>query len=219
MFSMYSWCRMGSVGGFANDMAALDLKEAAQRLQMHGNFAQALPLMLESVAMRECSHTLCLSLSELAELYLDMLKLDEAQETCYRMMREAHRYDKDQQIRIAEEILGDVREARKTGLVYGACVQVHGLVQEPRWNGQRAVVRGRLRSNGRYCIDTGSSMISAKRQNVHLAQGVAESARDGQGHGSVGADPPPRAPSERNAVCQVASYTQRVFCVEGDPLM
>ena len=91
---------MGSVRGFANDMAALDLKEAAQRLQMHGNFAQALPLMLESVAMREYNHTLCLSLSELAELYLDMLKLDEAQETCCRMMREAHRYDEDQQISV-----------------------------------------------------------------------------------------------------------------------
>ena len=196
MFSMYAWHRMGSVRRSAIVMAALDLKEAAQRLRMHGNFAQALPLMLESVAMREYSHTLCLSLSELAELYLDMPKLDEAQEACYRMMREAHRYDEDQQIRIAEEILGDVREARKTGLVYGACVQVHGLVQEPRWNGQRAVVRGRLRSNGRFCIDTGSSMISVKRQNFNLAQGVAESDGDGQGYGSVGADSPARAPSE-----------------------
>ena len=86
---------MGSVGGFANDMAALDLKEAARRLQVHGNFAQALPLMLESVAMREYSHTLCLSLSEIAELCLNMPKLDEAQETCHRMMREARRYDAD----------------------------------------------------------------------------------------------------------------------------
>ena len=106
---------MGSVRGFANDMAALDLKEAAQRVQVHGNFAEALPLMSESVAMRQYSDTLRFSLSELAELYLDMLKLDEAQETCYRMMREAHRYDKDQQMCIAEEILGDVRESSKTG--------------------------------------------------------------------------------------------------------
>ena len=158
---------MGSVGGFANDMAALDLKGAAQRVQVHVKFAQALPLMLESVAMRECSHTLCLSLSEIAELCLDMPKLDEAQET--RMMREARRYDADPKIRVAEEILGDVREARKTGLVYGACAQVHGLVQEPRWNGQRAVVRGGLRRNGWFCIDTGSSMISVKRQNFNLA--------------------------------------------------
>ena len=119
--------------------------------------------------MRGYSHTLCLSLSEIAEFCLNMPKLDEAQETCYRMMREARRYDADPKIRVAEEILGDVREARKTGLVYGACAQVHGLVQEPRWNGQRAVVRGRLRSNGRFCIDTGSSMISVKRQNFNLA--------------------------------------------------
>ena len=90
-------------------MAALDLKEAAQRSQVHGDYAQALPLMLESVAMRECSHTLCLSLSEIAELCLGMPKLDEAQETCYRMMREARRYDADPKIRVAEESLGDVR--------------------------------------------------------------------------------------------------------------
>ena len=119
--------------------------------------------------MRGYSHKLCLSLSGIAELCLNMPKLDEAQETCYRMMREARRYDADPKIRVAKEILGDVREARKTSLVYGACAQVHGLVQEPRWNGQWAVVRGRLRSNVRFCIDTGSSMISVKRQNVNLA--------------------------------------------------
>lgn len=48
---------------------------------------------------------MCLSLNELAELYLNMLKLDEAQGTCYRMMREACRYDGNQKIRVAEEIL------------------------------------------------------------------------------------------------------------------
>ena len=61
-----------------------------------------------------------------------MLKLDEAQETCYRMMREARWYTEDLKICVAAEILGDEREARKTYLVYGACVQVHDLVQEPR---------------------------------------------------------------------------------------
>ena len=49
--------------------------------------------MLRSVQLRENSHTLNLSLSELAILYLDMLKLDEADATSYRMLRDAHRYD------------------------------------------------------------------------------------------------------------------------------
>merc|ERR1712048_1382357 len=74
---------------FLDDMAALDLKQEAQRLQQIGEYAKALPLMLQSVALRENSHTLCLSLSELADLYLDMLKLDEAESTCQRLLQEA----------------------------------------------------------------------------------------------------------------------------------
>ena len=41
----------------------LRLKEKAQRLQHAGNYEAALPLMLQSVSLRENSHTLCLSLS------------------------------------------------------------------------------------------------------------------------------------------------------------
>ena len=55
-------------------MEALGYKEEAQRLQALGIYDEALPLMLRSVRLCENSHTLCLSLSELAELYLDMLK-------------------------------------------------------------------------------------------------------------------------------------------------
>ena len=97
-----------------------------------------------------------------------MLKLDEAEETCCRMLQEAHRYDADNQIRIAGEILGDAQQAKKMGLVYGVCVQVHGLVRQPRWNGLWGVVRGKLRSNGRYCIDTDSSAIWVKRAKLNL---------------------------------------------------
>ncbi len=61
-------------------MEALDYKEDAQRLQALGLYDEALPLMLRSVRLRENSHTLCLSLSELAELYLDMLKPEEAED-------------------------------------------------------------------------------------------------------------------------------------------
>ena len=52
MFSMYVWRRMGFVRGSANGMAPLDLKEAAQRLRMHGNFAQALPCASRSTNLR-----------------------------------------------------------------------------------------------------------------------------------------------------------------------
>ena len=58
-------------------------------MQCEGGFEEALPFMLRSVALREDSHTLCLSLSELALLYLDMLQLDEADAASHRMLLEA----------------------------------------------------------------------------------------------------------------------------------
>ena len=104
MYSFYSSEAMGPLRGFANDMEALDAKERAQRLQMAGDFERALRHMLLSVLLREGSHTLCLSLSELAELYLDMRRFDDVLNTTQRMMEEAHRYDREQQLRIAREI-------------------------------------------------------------------------------------------------------------------
>ena len=72
------------------EMEAIDFKEEAQRLQRESRYEEALPLMLHSVALRENSHALCLSLSELTFLYLDMLKFDEADATSRRMLREAY---------------------------------------------------------------------------------------------------------------------------------
>ena len=64
---------MSALDLFATNMEAIDLKEEAQRLQRKGDYERALPPMLRSVALREGTHTICLSLSELADLYLEML--------------------------------------------------------------------------------------------------------------------------------------------------
>ena len=92
MFRMYAGeNNSDGIFDWIDTMNAIALKEEAQRLQRAGNFEAALPLMLESVEMRRESHTICLSLSELGELYLDMLKLDEAEAAARRMLHEAFR--------------------------------------------------------------------------------------------------------------------------------
>ena len=173
MFSTYSAQCMGMLRGFENDMVAIDLKEDAQRLQGDGHFERALPLMLRSVEMRETSHTICLSLSELAELYLDMLKLKEAEETCHRMLREAHRYDSTQQTRIAQEILADAMKAKAMKLSYGSRVQVCDLVAQTNMNGKIAHVRGWRRSDKRYYVDVCNKRVLVKRANFQVTDGEA----------------------------------------------
>ena len=170
MYSTYSAASLGPLGGFENDMVAIGLKEQAQRLQDGGAFEKALPLMLKSVALREYSHTLCLSLSELGELYLDMLKFDEAEAAAHRMLEEAHRYDAVGQTRIANEIIRDVAAEKDLGLVHGASVQLQDLQQRPQMNGEVGIVRGRLRPNGRYYVDVGSAPCLIRRQCLILAE-------------------------------------------------
>ena len=115
MFRMYAGeNNSDGIFDWIDTMHAIALKEEAQRLQRAGNFEAALPLMLESVEMRRESHTICLSLSELGELYLDMLKLDEAEAAAHRMLHEAFRYDTEQQTRIAGEIIRDIAAASNT---------------------------------------------------------------------------------------------------------
>ncbi len=81
---------IAALDGAAKDLVAIELKEEAQRLQRECNYERALPLMLQSVALREGTRTICSSLNELAELYLEMLQLDKAEFTCRRMLKEAH---------------------------------------------------------------------------------------------------------------------------------
>jgi hypothetical protein len=97
---------------FAENMEAVSQKEEAQRLQREGDYERALPLMLQSVARRDGTYTISLSLSALADLYLEMLQLDEAGATCRRMLKEAHRYDEINQTRIANQYLNDISKAR-----------------------------------------------------------------------------------------------------------
>ena len=143
------------------------LKEEALRLQREGDYERALPLMLQSVASRENSCTICLSLSELADLYLEMLLLQEAETTCRRMLKEAHRMDTANQIRIAHEVLKDISEARTLGFTNGARVQLLGLVSTPQLNGQEGIIRGRQKGNGKYVVEVDLSMLLVKRENFN----------------------------------------------------
>ena len=93
------------------------------------------------------SHTLCLSLSQLGDLYPEMLKLDEAERTAQRMLREARRYDTDNQTRIANEILRDVAKDRSLGLLYGTPVKIHSSIGQAGLNGHVGEVRGESQSS------------------------------------------------------------------------
>ena len=171
MFSSYSVETYGALRGWENDMEALGLKEEAQKLQAVGHFETALPLMLRSVAMRERSHTLCLSLSELGELYLDMLKFADAEAAARRMIQEAGRYDTVQQMRIAGEIIASIAAEREAGLEHGSPVRLCGLLRRPELNGEHGVVRGMRRGprgSDRYYVDVGASRFLLSRANFEV---------------------------------------------------
>ena len=171
MFRMYAGeNNSDGIFDWIDTMHAIALKEEAQRLQRAGNFEAALPLMLESVEMRRESHTICLSLSELGELYLDMLKLDEAEAAARRMLHEAFRYDTEQQTRIAGEIIRDIAAEREKGLVYGSAVRLRGLTRRSELNGKHGFVRGIGRSNSRYYIDVGTSRLLVSRANFEVVR-------------------------------------------------
>ena len=172
MYSTYSAALLGPAGGFKNDMLAIEKKKQAQRLQAGGAFEKALPLMLKSVALREQSHTLCLSLSELGELYLDMLKFKEAETAARRMLEEAHRYNAGQQTRIANEILQHSAAEKDLGLVHGMVVQLHNLQQRKELNGEVGTIRGRLRANGRYYVDVVSARCLVRRECFFLTESL-----------------------------------------------
>ena len=153
---------------FDIEMEAIDLKEEAQQLQLEGRYEEALPLMKRSVALRENSYTLCLSLSELAELYLDMLKFDEVKAASQRMLREAHRYDEVNQRRIAQELFKTAAKEREMGIEYGMPVQIEAVLSQPKLNGKDGVVKGKIRDNGRYVIQVGARTLSLKRCNFNV---------------------------------------------------
>ncbi len=101
--------------GVAKDLVAIDLKEEAKRSQRESDYGRALPLMLQSVVLREGTRTICSSLNELAELYLEMLQLDKAESTCRRMLKEAQSYDEVIHVRVANECLDNISKALTRG--------------------------------------------------------------------------------------------------------
>lgn len=165
--SFYSAASLGPLRGFMNDMAALDAKEEAQHWQSMGAFEKALPLMLESVNLREHSHTLCLSLSELAELYLDMCDFQKASETTQRMLEEAWRYDAEQQTRIANEIAQDIARGKRSGLTHGASVKI-SCCALPHLSGETGTLQGKVRSIDQYYIDVDSTRYVLNRHCFRL---------------------------------------------------
>ena len=160
------------------DMHALDLKEEAQELWGRGCLEEALSLMQESVMLREGTRTVCLSLSELGGIYLEMLKIDDAEETANRILREAHRFDTAAQTRLAHQLLEDAKEERVHGFHYGCVVMLHGL-KRIELNGLFGEVRGRVwpqttAAHDRYRILVGSSLLSVRRGNIALATVVVQ---------------------------------------------
>ena len=169
---------MVSTSGMLREMQALDLNAEGQELWGRGCLEEALSLMQESVKLRERSHTICLSLSELGGIYLEMLKIDEAEETARRMLREAHRYDTAAQTGIAQQLLKDAKEERTHGFHYGCVVMLHGL-KRIDLNGLFGEVRGRVwpqtsAAPDRYRILVGSSLLSVRRGNIALATVVVQ---------------------------------------------
>ena len=164
----YSFSTFGSEDEWLRDMEALDYKEEAQHLQSLGHYDAALARMLRSVHLRERSHTLCLSLSELADLYLDMLKHKEAEGAARRMLAEAHRYDTQRQQAIAMAILNDVQEQKKLGLQYGLQVQLHGLTSKTDLNGLRGTLLGISPDRIRYLVGVDGRTLAVRRKNMHI---------------------------------------------------
>lgn len=159
----------------------LRLKQAAQDLQSMGhyeaawrNYEAALPLMLRSVSLRENSYTLCPSLSKLAELYLVMLKLSDAEHVCARMLEEAHRYDTENQTRIARGIMERVGAARMRRMHHGLRVVLHGLSTRTELNGHAGSVRGVQERTGRYMVQVGLVTYLLRSCNITPCYSVVQ---------------------------------------------
>ena len=112
------------------EMYAIDYKAQAESLQCESKYEEALPFMMRSMMIREESMFICLTLSELALLYLDMLKFDQVDLVCKGMLCASHRYDAERQTQIALKTLARSQQERKIGFEYGMCVQIEGLASK-----------------------------------------------------------------------------------------
>ena len=158
------------------EIIAMGLVQDAEGLWGRGYLEQAMPLMKQSVVLRLDSRTVCLSLSQLGGLCVQMLMLDEAEEVALAMLHAAHRYDTQAQTSIANRLLVRAQEERARGLLYGSAVQLHGL-NEPHLNGQVGEIRGTIGSESppsRYRVLVGSSLVSVQRENFSLASVIIQ---------------------------------------------
>ena len=92
--------------------------------------------MMRSMMIREESLFICLTFSELALFYLDMLKFDQVDLVCTGMLCASHRYDAERQTQIALKTLPRSQQERKIGFEYGTCVQIEGLASKTELNGK-----------------------------------------------------------------------------------
>ena len=173
----------------SSELRAIELKEEAQDLRARGYLEQALPLAQESVRLRWGSRLICLSLDELGGIYLEMLKLDEAEETARHMLREAHRYDTQAQKRLAHLLMEDAKEERRHGFQYGNTVTLQGL-HKVEMNGRLGEIRGRAlpqtaESTDRYRVLVGSSILSFRKENISLIKVVVQLDLEAQTDGGV----------------------------------
>ena len=86
--------------------------------------------------IREQSLFICLTLTKLALLYLDMLKFDQVDLVCKGMLCASHRYDAERQTQIALKTLARSHQERKIGFEYGMRVQIEGLASKTELNGK-----------------------------------------------------------------------------------
>ena len=71
-----------------------------------------------------------------------MLKFDDAERTCQRMLQEAstpYRYDSTRQVRLAKEILDDIAAERQKGLMHGMLGGIAGLKNRLDLNGRTGI--------------------------------------------------------------------------------
>ena len=80
--------------------------------------------------------------------------------------QEAHRNDKDNQLRLAAVIERHIADERMMGFEHGAHVEMQNLVRRTELNGQRGKICGENRRNGRLLVKVGSCTFVVQRPNL-----------------------------------------------------
>ena len=145
----------------------------ALRLKREIRYESALPLMLRAVEGKENTNEICFWLWELGKLYVQMLRLDEAESVYRRLLTEACRYYDIDLTEFTTEYCAVLSGMKSQKLTYGNYVQLRDLVLKPQLNGQEGVIRG-LHPNGRFLVDVNSSVVLVRRENFSHALRVVQ---------------------------------------------